>query len=754
MSEGASPDPPPSMPPVSVFTGPIGELIHQRMLQPPSRPGLLAALDHYEIQRLIGAGGMGIVLLARDTNTQREVAIKLVRAELVGNPQVIQRFLKEAGHLKRLRHTNIVPVEEISGRAEGPYFVMPFFENGSLASRIKPGQPLSSEAVLDIALPVADGLAFAHRSGIIHRDLKPANILMGANGLVCLGDFGLARTMFNDTIVDVESRHMEGTAPYMSPAVAAGNAEDTRCDIYSFGALLYEMLTAQPPYQGRGTKEILDQILAGPPKPIASLNPAADRRLVAIAERALARELRDRYAEMRDVLNDLQLVRAGKSPATLGRSDEGRRNTVLTAVFGGIVLVAAAAVVWAILYQPAPATKTTTTTNSQTQVLPAKNFQPTNPPTNPTPLATATTNSPPLIVPATNSAATHSPATNQPPAIDPAAKVVVFAGQPGVPSYADGPGAQALFFLPNAAAVDGAGNLYVADTANHVIRLIKPNGMVSTLAGLAGNADSNNGVGGNARFSAPFGVAVDTAGNVYVADSGNNTIRKITPAGAVTTLAGLAGHPGSDDGPGKAARFRNPRGVAVDAAGNVYVADMSNYCIRKIDPEGTVSTLAGKTGEPGNADGVGSNAQFCNPYAVVADAVGNVYVADGANNTIRKVTPKGTVITVAGLPGYAGNIDGSADAARFSNPEGLALDAAGNVYVADTGNNAIRKLTPEGLVSTLVPLATATNAIAGMANWEIPLKSPDGVTVDKAGNIYIVDTDNQCIRKLAVRSSP
>ena len=128
--------------------------------------------------------------------------------------------------------------------------------------------------------------------------------------------------------------------------------------------------------------------------------------------------------------------------------------------------------------------------------------------------------------------------------------------------------------------------------------------------------------------------------------------------------------------------------------------------------------------------------------------------AFGANNTIRKVTPKGTVITVAGLPGYAGNIDGSADAARFSNPEGLALDAAGNVYVADTGNNAIRKLTPEGLVSTLVPLATATNAIAGMANWEIPLKSPDGVTVDKAGNIYIVDTDNQCIRKLAVRSSP
>jgi sugar lactone lactonase YvrE len=455
----------------------------------------------------------------------------------------------------------------------------------------------------------------------------------------------------------------------------------------------------------------------------------------------------------------LQLVRAGKIPATLGRGDEGRRNTVLTAVLGGVVLVAAAAVVWAILNKPAPVVETSPATNPPVQVLPAKNSQPTNPPTAPKPastgpLATAPTNPPPLTVLATNSATTHSAATNMPPAIDPASIMVVLAGQPGVPSYADGPGAQARFFLPNAAAVDGEGNLYVADTANHVIRLIKPNGMVSTLAGLAGTADSNNGVGANARFSAPFGVAVDATGNVYVADSGNNTIRKITPAGAVSTLAGLAGHPGSDDGPGSAARFRNPRGVAVDAAGNVYVADMSNYCIRKITPDGGVTTLAGKTGEPGNADGVGSNAQFCNPYAVVADAVGNVYVADGANNTIRKVTPKGTVITVAGLPGYAGNIDGNADAARFSNPEGLALDAAGNVYVADSGNNAIRKLTPDGEVITLAPLATSTNTIAELANREIPLKSPDGVAVDKAGNIYIVDTDNQCIRKLAVRTPP
>src|SRR5580692_7356589 len=174
------------VPPVSSFTGPVAELIAQRMLQPPTRPGLLATLDHYEILRVLGGGGMGIVLLARDAKSGRDVAIKMVKSDLVSNQTVAHRFLKEAGHLKRLQHTNIVPVLEISDRAEGPYFVMPFFEKGSLANRIKPGQPMDTEAILDIATKVADGLAFAHRSGIIHRDLKPANILLGENGQVCI----------------------------------------------------------------------------------------------------------------------------------------------------------------------------------------------------------------------------------------------------------------------------------------------------------------------------------------------------------------------------------------------------------------------------------------------------------------------------------------------------------------------------------------------------------------------------------------
>src|SRR5579863_594335 len=279
--------------PVSSFTGPIAELIGQGMFSPPSRPGLLATLDHFEILRVLGAGGMGIVLLARDSASTRQVAIKMIKPELVADSRILHRFVKEAGHMQRLRHGNVVPVMEVSDRSRGPYFVMPFFEQGSLAHRIQPGQPLEREVILDIASQVCDGLLFAHRRGIIHRDLKPANILLAADGGACLADFGLARTVFNDSVVDVENQVCEGTAAYMSPGVAAGNAEDTRCDIYSFGALLYEMLTGEPPYRGDSAGEIRRQILDGPPRPIQERNPQADDGLTIVAEGAMARELRD-----------------------------------------------------------------------------------------------------------------------------------------------------------------------------------------------------------------------------------------------------------------------------------------------------------------------------------------------------------------------------------------------------------------------------------------------------------------------------
>ncbi|PWU16293.1 MAG: hypothetical protein C5B50_13845 [Verrucomicrobia bacterium] len=277
----------------------------------------------------------------------------------------------------------------------------------------------------------------------------------------------------------------------------------------------------------------------------------------------------------------------------------------------------------------------------------------------------------------------------------------LFFGQNGLPEggYADGPGTAARFEDPFGIAVDDAGNVYVGDFANDAVRKISPTGMVSTLAGLPGTPGSTDGSGSAARFRRPHGVAVDHAGNVYVADTDNGTIRKVTPGGMVITLAGKAGEYGNVDGRGDNARFNGPHGVAIDRAGNVFVADSDNHTIRCITPEGVVTTLAGTPRKKGSADGAARKARFYGPYAVAVDDQGNLYVADTSNGTIRQIALAGTnwiVSTIAGLAGIGGNVNGSGSAARFSTPDGLAVDGSGNVYVADYTEHTIRKLTRAG----------------------------------------------------------
>ncbi len=750
----SNPGPAAFVPPVSTFTGPIAELVAHGMLSPPSRPGLLATLDRFEILRILGGGGMGLVLLARDSNTEQNVAIKLVKPDLVVDRQVTHLFVKEAGHMQRLRHANVMPVLEVSDRPEGPYFVMPYFERGSLAKCIQPGQPLASELILDIALQIADGLQFAHRRGIIHRDLKPANILLAAGGKACLGDFGLARTMFNDTIVDVERQQCEGTAPYMSPAVAAGNAEDTRCDIYAFGALLYEMLTGEPPFKGRSTKEIRNQIIAGPPKPILSLNPDANQGLVTVAEGAMGRELRDRYADMADVLADLLRIKEGKPPVgSRGIAGKMRGQMAQVGRFPGTAwlatcVVGIAALSW-LLWRTgqfnsaiAPTHPPVAATNTIQPAVVSNTAPPVAVVANPP--ATVTNAAPPAAPAATTNVAVP---VAIPAHVPGALTFATLAGQAGIKGSADGIGIKAQFNVPSALALDSFGNIYVADTANNAIRKISTDGAVITLAGLAGSSGSIDGNGSSARFLAPFGIAADNAGNVYVADTANNTIRKITPNGTVSTLAGLTKYPGSTDGIGDNARFRNPWGVAVDSAGNVYVADTSNNTIRKIAPNGTTTTLAGKAGSQGSADGVGNNARFWNPQGLAVDSANNVYVADTFNDTIRKITPNGLVTTLAGSASVQGSADGNGSTARFSSPQGLAVDSMGNIYVADTDNSTIRKITPSALVSTVAGQAGSPAGAADGAGSDARFSHPNKVAVDNAGNIYVVDTSNHTVRK-------
>ena len=314
----------------------------------------------------------------------------------------------------------------------------------------------------------------------------------------------------------------------------------------------------------------------------------------------------------------------------------------------------------------------------------------------------------------------------------------------GAPGYGEptvGTGAAVLFNSPTRVARDSAGNLYVSDQNNHSIRKITPAGVVTTLAG-SGAPGYADGTGAAAQFGGPRGLAVDSAGNVYVADMGNNRIRKITPAGVVTTLAGdVAGYV---DGTGTAARFAHPTGVARDSAGNLYVTDQYNHCLRKVTPAGVVTTLAA-SGTAGFADGTGAAAQFYLPNGVAVDSADNVIVADDHNHCIRKVTPAGVVTTLAGsgAPGYA---DGAGSAAQFYYPYDVAVDNATNVYVCDTMNQRIRKITPAGLVTTL-----AGSGAPGYAEGAGPLAQfnfPYGLAVDSAGNVFVADQGNNRIRQI------
>jgi sugar lactone lactonase YvrE len=321
-------------------------------------------------------------------------------------------------------------------------------------------------------------------------------------------------------------------------------------------------------------------------------------------------------------------------------------------------------------------------------------------------------------------------------------------------------------------------------------------GTVSTYAG-SGAAAYTEGPLKTAAFNSPRGVVADAAGNLYIADSFNNVIRKVSATGTVTTLAGNA-TAGYANGTGPAASFYSPQSIAIDASGNLYVSDVGNNAIRKITQTGIVTTLAGGNGY-GYADATGASAKFTSPAGLVADASGNIYVADRGNSAIRKITPAGVVTTVAGT-NAAGYADGLTTAARFNNPSGITIDAAGVLYVADLSNNAIRQIATDGTVTTVVgdpktqpqvinlPVAITTDkngnmfisdesgrimevsattkvlyTIAGSINTSgytegvgaaAKFSNPQGLTTDAAGNIYVADYNNNVIRKVVITTVP
>ena len=304
----------------------------------------------------------------------------------------------------------------------------------------------------------------------------------------------------------------------------------------------------------------------------------------------------------------------------------------------------------------------------------------------------------------------------------------------------------ARFYYPLGLAMDGADSLYIANSGDHTIRRITAAGVVSTLAGLPGYAGSTDGFGTGARFSSPGGIGVGPDGKAVVADTGNWTMRLIATDTNVTTLAGagqVAG--GSADGTGTNARFVQPRLVSVDAMGNAFVADYGGCAIRKVTPAGVVTTVGGVLpANCGTTDGSAGTARMGGVTGVVVTNAGDLYTTDIVYHTIRKVAPDGTVTTIAGTAGAAGSTDGTGAAAGFNGPYGIDVDSQGNLFVADQSNRKIRKVTPAGVVTTFAGSgnSASTNGTGTAASFY----NPSGLAIDSADNIYV--SDGCAIRKI------
>ena len=320
----------------------------------------------------------------------------------------------------------------------------------------------------------------------------------------------------------------------------------------------------------------------------------------------------------------------------------------------------------------------------------------------------------------------------------------LFAGNVDGPGWMDGTGSAARFNQPQGVVADGAGNLYISDSANQTIRKLTQAGIVTTLAGSVGQLASWDGTPGGFRY--PAGLAVDASGNLYVADRGNSSIRKVTPSGVVSTLAGTSGASGSANGAGAVARFAGPSSLALTAAGDLIVADTNNHLLRKVTAAGVVTTLAGSAGLGGTADGNGSAARFTYPEGVVVHPNGNIYVTDRGNQTLRQVTPAGVVTTLAGSPGLSGTADGTGSAARFFNPRRVAVDGAGDLWISD-GSQTLRKVTTGGTVTTMAGAASAYGWVDGPAA-SARFNGLVGLAFVPSGRLAIADEFNHAVRLL------
>lgn len=609
--------------------------------------------DRFQIGEFLGQGGMGIVFSVREKSSGRTFAAKFLNPELLEDKEVVRYFQEEATILSKLHHENVVKFQHFYSNEDVACIVTEWIIGTSLRSLIN-ARILLQEDVIDFSIQICRALEKAHSCGVIHRDIKPENILVTDDGVVKVVDFGIAKVLATSKGTAIDAGRRVGSPIYMAPEqIEEPLRVDYRADIYSLAVVMYEMLTGELPL-GRFSRpseidehyKVLDPIIL----PALAKNP--DERTGSVKD-------------LRDTLEQLQFGR---------RSGTWNSGYIVFALLSFVSL-------FFIFLQFSSDVKPGIYTLAGSRI--AGSFD----------------NSNPLLGTLTK---------------------------------------------PRGIAVDGNGNVFIADSESHLIRRIDgQSGALTTIAGsgTAGFLDHSNPVMGRLNF--PTAIAVDDIGNIYFCELNNNRVRKIdATTGALMTVIG----------DGSNGVLNGPQGVAVDADGNVYVSNTNGRRIVKLTVNtGLLTTIAG-SGHRGRRDANSAiKGSFRAPCGLAIDSAGNIFVADADNHSIRMIDAQtGALVTIAGN-GTAGLVDSvNASNGRLAFPRAVTVDSAGNVIVGDTGNHAIRMITPGGALKTM-----AGAGVAGFTDSANPimgqLDDPHGVVVDANGNIFIADRDNNRIRMVSLK---
>ena len=664
----------------------------------------------YRIERLLGRGGMSAVYLATDLALGRKVALKLLSPQLSEDERFQQRFRLESSLAASIDHPNVIPIYE-AGQAEDAtlFIAMRYVDGADLKRVLQEDGALEIDRVVELLEQAAQGLDEAHARGLVHRDVKPSNVLIARSETgaehVYLADFGLTKT--STTSEDArESITLSGSSDYVSPEQIRGSGSDQASDIYALGCVAYECLTGEVPFSRPGELEVLFAHMNDEPPPPSAASAHVPAAVDTVIAKAMAKEARERYTSGAELV---EAIRRAAVPSA--RRISRRTAALLAAVLAAII---AAAVVPAVLLTGGGAEK---------------------------PAAVASVADSGTI------------------------ETIAGGSQRGF-SGDGGPASEARLDEPQGLAFDASGKLYVTEGRNNRIRKIDTDGVITTIAGTgkSGSAAGDGGPATEASLSSPDNPVFDNAGNLYFSDRKANSVRKIDTSGVIATVAGITGNSrgarGAASGRASEARLIEP-GIAVAADGTLYVTDSEHHRVLRVDPDGTFVTIAG-TGAIGFSGdgGPATDAELNFPWGIGLSPDGSVYVNDIGNFRIRKIDPAGIITTFAGTGtrGYTGD-GGPATQARIADGgSDLTFDSDGNLYFADHElapptapsefGNRIRKIDTNGVITT--PAGTGAFGATGDGGpaVEAQLREPRGVAIDADGNLYIADMRNHRIRKV------